>query len=345
MKKLIYLLILLFALQWPAFSQTTVINEDFENELIGWDFEGNWFHEPGYIFMYYHPITYDYDFWVVSPEIEVPVSGGDLILNHFIDVYAVNVTNEKCEISVIHNGNEDVVWEYELSDGPWGSIFGTDLLIPLDEYLGETIQLKMRSYGAQSNALWGWFIFNVNLTTFFDYDLAAIELTGPGNLDPNEGGTWQLSVKNLGLSPATGFSIKLFSYKEDNEVASATFSETINPGETGNVPVVWASDVVHNTVLYSVIDHADDQYIKNNQSKGHFLRIEPAQAYNVLVWDNDNGISTVINPETGVLQQPNIGIEQALQAAGIQYSFFSNLPSNLGQYDVIITTMGCYCLS
>lgn len=211
MRKLLYLLSLLLIFQLPAFTQTTVINEDFEDDLTGWEFEGNWFHEPGYIFLYYHPITLDYDFWVTSPEFEVPATGGDLIINHFIDVYAVNVTNEKCEISVIYDGQEDVVWEHDLSDGSWGDIFGTDMLIPLDEFLGETVQLKFRSYGAKSNALWGWFIFNLNLTTFFNHDLAALEMVGPGNIDPGQEGNWMLNVKtlacNLQLTSTSNFTV------------------------------------------------------------------------------------------------------------------------------------------
>jgi hypothetical protein len=345
MKKLLYLVSLLLMFQLPAFTQTTVINEDFEDDLTGWEFEGNWFHEPGYIFLYYHPITLDYDFWVTSPEFEVPVTGGDLIMNHFIDVYAVNVTNEKCEISVIYDGQEEVVWEHDLSDGSWGDIFGTDMLIPLDEFLGETVQLKFRSYGAKSNALWGWFIFNLNLTTFFNHDLAALEILGPGNVDPGQTGNWMLNVKNLGLQPATDFDIKLYSYKEDNHVAEGSFSGAINTGETGQVPVSWTTDEVHNTVLYAVIEDDNDQFLSNNKSRSHFLRIEPEQYYNVLLWDNDNGITTVVNPETGVLQHPNTGIEKALQNAGIEYTYTTNLPQSIGQYDIIISTLGCYCLS
>jgi len=271
--------------------------------------------------------------------------GGDLIINHFIDVYAVNVTNEKCEISVIYDGQEDVVWEHDLSDGSWGDIFGTDMLIPLDEFLGETVQLKFRSYGAKSNALWGWFIFNLNLTTFFNHDLAALEMVGPGNIDPGQEGNWMLNVKNLGLQSATDFDIKLYSYKETGHIAEGSFSGEITTGETGQVPVSWTTDEVHNTVLYAVIEDDNDQFQRNNKSESHFLRIEPEQYYNVLLWDNDNGITTVVNPETGVLQHPNTGIEKALQNAGIEYTYTTNLPQSIGQYDIIISTLGCYCLS
>gem|GEM_PF-495186 len=345
MKKLIYLLTLLMVLNWPALSQTTVIDESFETDITGWDFEGNWFHEPGYIFMYYHPVTYDFDFWTISPEFQVPLTGGDLIINHFIDVYLMNVTNEKCEISVLHGDQEDVVWEYSLSNGPWGSIFGTDMLIPLDEFVGENVRIKMRSYGAKSSALWGWFIFNVNLTTFFNYDLAAMQLNGPVSLNPNETGTWSLSVKNLGLNPVSDINIKLFSYKESSELATASFNGTINAGSTGAIPIAWSTDIVHNTMMYAVIEHSDDQFSGNDSSQGKFLRINPQQNVNILVWDNDNGIETIMNPETGLPQQASTAIQKALQDAGIQYSFFSNLPADLSPYDAVIATMGSYCIS
>ncbi len=345
MRKLIYLLSLFLMFQFLSFAQTIVISEDFEGDLSGWQFEGNWYQEPGYIFLYYHPVTLDYDFWVISPEFDIPTTGGDLIMNHFIDVYTMNVTNERCEIFVIIDDEENLVWEHELTDGAWGDIFGTDMLVPLDEFLGETVRLKFRSHGAKSNALWGWFIFNLNLTTFFNHDLAALEITGPGHLQPNQTGEWMLNVKNLGLVAATGFDVKLYSYKDNTPIADASFSGLINPGETGQAAISWSSEVVHNTVIYAVVEDDDDQFVKNNKSKNHFLRIAPEQNFSVLLWDNDNGIATVVNPETGVMQHPNFGIEKALQTAGIQYTYSTNLPASIGQYDVILTTLGCYCLS
>lgn len=46
-KKCFFLLFSVFILQKPAFPQTTVINEDFESDLSGWQFQSNWFQEPG----------------------------------------------------------------------------------------------------------------------------------------------------------------------------------------------------------------------------------------------------------------------------------------------------------
>lgn len=345
MKKLIYLLSLIVLLQSSVFSQTVIISENFESDLTGWEFEGNWFHEPGYIFMYYHPITNDYDFWVTTPQFDIPESGGELIINHFIDVFAVNVTNEKCEISLMFDNQEEVVWQHDLTNGSWGDIFGTNMELPLDGFEGKTVQLKFRSYGAKSNALWGWFIFNMDMSTIFDYDLAALQLIGPANLNPNQEGNWMLQVKNLGLTAATQFDVKLHSYKAQNHIAAGTFNGNINPGETGNVPITWTTAEIHNTVLYAVIEDANDQFSKNDKSSGHFLRIEPDQGYSVFLWDNDNGSPTIKNPETGILQRPTTTIENALQKAGIFFTKSSILPTNLSHFDVILATMGPYCLS
>jgi hypothetical protein len=67
--------------------------------------------------------------------------------------------------------------------------------------------------------------------------------------------------------------------------------------------------------------------------------------YNILFWDNDNGIASVENPETGIMQEPHQGLQKAFQMAGISVDMVSNLPTNLEEYDIVVTTMGCYCLS
>lgn len=344
MKLRFTLALLILAFTSSLFSQTVILNENFETEPENWVFEGNWYHEPGYIFMYYYPVVENYDFYSVSPEFPVPSTGGDLIIKHFIDVYLVNVTNEKCQILVIHDGQEDVVWDYSLTQGTWGSIFGTELLIPLDEYVGKNIQLKFRSFGARSNALWGWFIFNLNLTTFFHYDLQAIQLSGPKKLNPGQQGTWTVTVKNLGLNPVNTFAVHLYSFKSPQLLATASYNGSLAAGNTVTVPVNWATQEVHNTVLYAKVEHPMDQFSPNNRSGGSFLRIEPQQNYTILVWDNDNGIETIVNPETGQMQQASKAIENILQAAGISYQLSNTLPSNLQQYSMIISTMGSYCV-
>jgi len=171
-----------------------------------------------------------------------------------------------------------------------------------------------------------------------------LQLNGPASLNPGEVGDWTLSIKNLGLNPISDITIKLFSYKEHNELATEIFNQSIPAGETSLAPITWSSNLVHNTMLYAVIEHTNDQYSANNKSQSKFLRINPPQEVNILVWDNDNGIETIINPETGVNQQASATIEQNLQEAGLQYSLLEKLPVDLSQYDIVIATMGSHCL-
>lgn len=345
MKKLLYLPLLFLLLQVSAFSQTAIINEDFTDPLVGWDMEGNWGQEDGYLMLYYYPIVEDFDFSAYTPEFVVPANGGDVVLSLFIDVYQSNTTDETCEISVVYDGNEEVLWTHELVDGAWGDFSGSDLTLPLSEYAGETVKLRMRSHGASTNALWGWFVFNINLTTWFDHELCAMDIYGPTNIDMGETGMWEIDIKNQGLNAEGDFSVNLYSHKKDQVLASGTYDGSLAPGETGIVNVEWTAQESHNTVLYAKVESPTDEFENNNNSAGRFLRVEPDLEYNILFWDNDNGIASVVNPETGLLQEPHQGIQKAFQMAGISIDFVSSLPENLEDYNIVMTTMGNYCLS
>ncbi len=345
MKKLVYLFAISFMLQVSAFSQTAIISEDFTSPISNWDLGENWGQEDGYLMLYYYPIHENYDFSAYTPEFMVPDNGGDIVFSLFLDVYLANATNELCEISVVKADGEDILWSHQLTDGPWGDFSGSELTLSLNDYAGQSVRMRLRSYGATTQALWGWFIFNVNLTTWFDHELCAMQIAGPTNLDISETGTWEVEVKNQGLNSESGFLINLHSFKSVEILATTSYSGTLNSGETSVVEVEWAGELSHNTVVYASIESASDQFANNNRSSGRFLRVEPELDYNILFWDNDNGIASVENPETGVMQEPHRGLQKAFQMAGISVDMVSNLPTSLEEYDIVITTMGCYCLS
>ncbi len=346
MKKLVYLIFSLVMIQAFSFSQTSIINEDFMEPLTGWEMESNWSQEEGYLMLYYYPIVQNYDLSSKTSEFYVPANGGNVIFNMFIDVFAATVSDEKCEISVIKSdGGEDILWSYDLTEGPWGSFSGAELSLSLDDYIGETVRLRMRSYGSTTAAMWGWFFFNVNFTTWFDYELSAVNITGPSKLEIMEEGIWQIGIKNQGLASVSDFQVELHCYKTGQNVAEGFYTNTLSPGQTANVSLNWAADHAYNTVVYANINSEEDEFQSNNKTAGHFVRIEPDMDYNVLIWNNDNGISTVVQPESGQMQRPGIGIQKALQAAGIDADYTTNLPASIENYDVIIATMGCYCLS
>ena len=345
MKKLFVLLTFFTLLILPGFGQTVIWDEEFLETPPGWEFEGNWGTDGGELLLYYYPIVENYDFTAVSNDIDIPLNGGELIINQFVDVYLSYVIDEMVEIVIINGGDEDVVWSHELVYGPWGSYGGEEISIDMAAYAGESIQVKFRSWGASTGALWGWYIYSLNLITTFDHELAAVDIAGPANLYPNISGTWQVGVKNLGLETENSFMVKVFSYKQVEELGIVEFDQSINPGETVTVNFDWSSDVLHNTCLYAEIISETDEYSDNNRTMDHFLRIEPEYDYSVLLWDNDNGIGTIYNPQTGLKEQSSQLLVMALFKAGIQFETVQSLPNDLSGYDLIITTMGSYCLS
>ena len=73
--------------------------------------------------------------------------------------------------------------------------------------------------------------------------------------------------------------------------------------------------------------------------------MKPDIAYSMLVWDNDNGIATIVCPETGDLERPTVVLTRVLDKAGIGYQLVNSLPLSLIEYDVIFISHGNFCLS
>ncbi|HZK08734.1 MAG TPA: hypothetical protein VFC92_11095 [Bacteroidales bacterium] len=344
MKKLIYTLIAFLVLQSAAISQTAIISEDFSNP-VGWEMQGNWMQEDGYLMLYYYPIVTNYDFSAYTNAFDVPAGGGEVVISTFLDVYAANVTDESCIISVVSGDNETELWNRPLTEGPFGTFQGSDLTLSLDDFSGQNVRLRFRSLGASTSALWGWFIFNINLTTWFEHELSAMQINGPMHLGVSQEGIWEVNVKNQGLSQETGFIVNLHSYKSREVLASTAYNGNLGSGETATLNINYTPHQVHNTMLYATIDAPQDEYPANNKSSGYFLRVQPETDYNILFWNNDNGIESVVSPETGQLQQPHVGLKKALQMSGINFDYVYDLPEDLVAYDLVITTMGNYCLS
>jgi len=107
----------------------------------------------------------------------------------------------------------------------------------------------------------------------------------------------------------------------------------------------WTPNAAQNTFLYALIVNDGDEYVLNNSSNGKFLRINPDIECDILVWDNDNDIPSIVDPEKGDVVQPSAGLERAIGFAGLEYDFVNDLPDDLYNYEMIFSTMGCYCLS
>ena len=88
-----------------------------------------------------------------------------------------------------------------------------------------------------------------------------------------------------------------------------------------------------------------DEFEGNNVSKSHFVRINPDIDFSILVWDNDNDIETIICPVQGDEIQPSTALTRVLDEAGFEYNVIHFLPDDLDTYDMVFSTMGCFCVS
>ncbi len=343
MKRFFYLILFTSLLRLPIVAQTTYWADDFNNNQ-GWTMDGNWSISGGRLVFDWSPQVENFDFSSISPVIHLIDNSNELIVNQYLDVFQT-YSDEVAEISVIYGDQEDIIWSYALSNGNWGVSSGEDLVIPVSEYEGMDVQFKFRTYGA-STYNWNWWnIFRIELNANLNTDLSVVDISGPTQVDLQMPGIWDVQVKNLGSQPVSGFTVKLFDYKTGNMLGSYDDSEIIQSQETKSYSFNWESNAAYNTAFYGVVTFDGDEFTGNNISKSHFVRVNPDIDFSIMVWDKDNDIETVADPEQGDEVQPSTALTRALDLAGYDYDFYKALPENLNDYDIVFVTMGCYCVS
>jgi len=343
MKKLLLFLILAFLFEMQVMSQTPYWEEDFSGNPA-WTLDGNWALNPGYLRFDWTPTITNFDCSAVSPVITLHEYVAELVVNQHLDAWETGVTNETAEIWIITDTADVLLWSYLIVNGNLGNPSGSDTAFSISQYAGQDVQIKFRTHGATTYSWDWWDVFNVSLTAYFDDDLAVTSMGGPNNITVNTTGSFQVEVKNNGLNPKSNFTVELFSLKTGELVADLLVSDVLITGQTENYTIDWTPANAHNTALYAVATCSVDDFWDNNIFKSHFLRVSPDYQFNVLIWDNDNDIETLIDPEKGDLVQPEVGLTRAFDAAGINYELLDILPSDLSQYDMIFGTLGLYCL-
>ncbi len=343
MKKLIFLILLTLLFKLPISAQTPFWTEDFTIGL-GWTLENNWAIDGGKMQFYWSPSVQNFDESAISPYITLHESIGELIVNQYLDVFATN-SNEMAEISIIHETGEDILWSYDLSSGNWGTAGGEDIEFSVSDYAGQEVQFKFRTFGADTYNWNWWDIFEVRLTAYLDNDLSVAEVSGPVQVNLLETGTWEVEVKNTGLLPQSDFTVKLFDHKTGELIGSIDDFEQLEPQGEKSYSFEWSSSTAYNTAFYGVVVLEDDEFEGNNVSKSFFVRVNPDIEFDILVWDNDNGIQTIVCPEKGDEIQPSTGLTRAIEDAGYEYDYYNYLPNNLNDYERVFSTMGCFCVS
>lgn len=343
MNKTLYLFSLVLVLNLPLSAQTPIWQEDFTSPE-GWTLQSNWSIEAMLKFDY-SPIIFNFDLSAFSPVIYVDEHSEYLTIKQYLAVWQSMVTTEKAEISILTDEDEVVLWSYELADGFWGHPNGEDIVFPFDEFAGKNIRFRFRSFGPTTGAWLNWIVFNMEISATFENDLCVKSITGPNFRDINEAGAWSVEVINYGQQAQSNYVIELFDMKTDDIVASLTASNVLDPGESSTHALAWTPNEAYNTVLYARVIPIEDDYPANNSSGNHFLRIHPDIEYDLLVWDNDNGIPTILNPGTGNNQEPDEVITDLLDFAGFEYTKLWILPPSLNEFEIILATLGCYCVS
>lgn len=342
MKKLIYLLLLVLIFKLPVFAQTNTWFETF-NSGEGWTLDPNWTVNGGKLEFYWTPQIPNFDLSAISHVISLPENVYDLTITQYLDVFS-GTGNEFAEIRLMVGGDTVVLWNYNLEEGNWGSSSGEDLTFVVEEYAGQDIQLVFRTYGNDTfNWNW-WHIFEVKMSALFENDLSVTDISGPSKVELLETGTWNVEVKNLGSLIQDEFSILLFDLKTGDMIGMIENAGSIDPQQTMNYSFDWYSAAAYNTAFYGMVITNGDQFSPNNVSQSHYIRIEPDMEYDILVWDNDNGILTVVDPEKGDEIEPSKGLMNALDDAGMEFSYVTSLPEDLSDFEMIFSTMGCFCV-
>jgi hypothetical protein len=343
MKRFYFIVLMVLLFKLPVDAQTTYWSDDFFTNQ-GWTSDGNWSIDGGMMVFYWSPEVQNFDFSSISPVIHLIDNTNELIVSQYLDVYSTG-SDEMAEISVIYGNQEDIIWSYALSNGNWGVTSGEELVIQISEYEGMDVQFKFRTYGA-TTFNWNWWnIFEMKLNANLNTDLAVADISGPVQVDLQMPGIWEVQVKNLGTQPVSDFTVKLFNYKTGDLIGSFDDTEQIQSQETKSYSFSWSSNAAYNTAFYGVVTFEGDEFTGNNISKSHFVRINPDIDFSILVWDNDNEIENVTDPEQGDEVLPSTVLKRALDLAGYDYYFCKALPDNLNDYDIVFATMGCYCVS
>ncbi|MCD4684062.1 MAG: hypothetical protein K8R86_12325 [Bacteroidales bacterium] len=343
MKKFLFLLLLVLLFKLPISAQTPFWEEDFSTGQ-GWTVEPNWTITGSMLEFYWSPSITNFDASAISPVIGLHESIGEMIVTQYLDVFST-MSDEKADISIIHENGEDILWSYAISNGNWGATGGTEIEFSLEPYAGQDVQFRFRTYGNDTYNWNWWDVHNIMLTVYLDNDLAVSEISGPTQIELMESGIWDVVVKNTGLNSIADYTVKLFDHKTGDLIGSIDDPDELEPQSTKSYSFEWFSAAAYNTAFYGFVMFEGDEFEGNNVSKSHFVRINPDIDFSILVWDNDNDIETIICPVQGDEIQPSTALKRVLDEAGFEYNVAYFLPDDLDTYDMVFSTMGCFCVS
>ena len=337
MKK--YLLFLVFLFPLLLLAQATFWEEPFDNNDANWELDSNWSIDGGKLEFYYSPTVTNYDLSAVSPVINLPDNVGDMVVKQWISTYSI--VDEIAEIAILHDGSESILWEYEMLEGDWGEMNGTDISLSLSSFAGESIQLRFRSYGESTWNLNNWDVYNITIFAMYDNDLAFNEFIGPMSIEQNQVGSWFVVIENKGINEIDSYSVQVY---QDETYITELYNEVpiySEEAQTLDFSYQFVETGDFNLTAEVVLDN--DEFLDNNISSPFQISVYPEGALQILIWDNDNN-SHLTDPDNYQTVGCEYGLEKALESNLVYHDTVTELPDYLYEYDAIFATLGIYCV-
>ncbi len=213
--------------------QPTLYQESFLPPPSDWTIDQNWDFSSGALSFTSQDSIYMFDLSAISPMISLPENVYKTYIQQYLsELFAVD---EIAEISVISNGNEDIIWSHSCLEGSWGFSGGTIIDFSFQDYAGQDIQLKFRIYGTDTDNIECWNIYDLKITTSYrtttlenSFQLGECEIT---NKEYCEVLNWALGKgkikKVYNLSNVSGYAADALKISKILEDESAGYCQVI----------------------------------------------------------------------------------------------------------------------
>ncbi|MCM1504110.1 MAG: choice-of-anchor J domain-containing protein [Muribaculum sp.] len=191
--------------------------------------------------------------------------------------YAYNIPNSdgslkdrnKIEVFVNEGGVEKSMGEYQMNE--LGDVAGwLKVRVKLTQYAGKTVQIKWNSKVASfANTL----IDNIRLTEYYDYNLAATEISAPKKIDANTDFNVAVTVENVGAKKVNDYSVEL--YRDETLVATLPGVE-VEPDASANVIFTTQLDVLspESVTYHAVVKYDADMDKADNTSAETSVKVK-----------------------------------------------------------------------
>lgn len=338
MKKTFLLMLLLVPIL--GWSQNYFWFESFDSVPEGWTIENNWSIEESKLSLSLMPGMPAFDMSAISPVLTLHPHSDMLLVIQYIELfYAVD---ETAEISVIHAAGEDILWHWDLCGGCWGGWNGSECPMDLSGYSGQNVQLRFRCFGSAVNDMISWKIFDIGMTAIFDNDLTAVEVAGPNNVPCLQPVTSIVRILNSGTLWQSDYIVRL--YINDEEIGSCLVTEPLEPYCMAEITFDWTPWETGDHILTGKVSGQIDECPGNDNTQPFNLHVFDSQVLQVLIWDWDRH-SYYTNPDGGNQDMDcETALENALYANGYAFTTVEMLPEYLHNYDIIVATLGIYCV-